>query len=726
MNKIFQLLIVFFTLSACHYRPVSTYQWDFNPQKDKITFESNTNKKYTVNSNFDTPEFVKGTDSYGLRFDGYSTFISEKLPNKRNAPLGITAWIALETYPTDTAGFFSLSSNDDSKNWISACVNRFGKPVIGLSLNGEEKYFTADTVIPKFKWLNVGLNIFNDKVSLLINGKEVKTVPLPGKAFEKGFENITIGREEKEKYLENIFPLTHINGIIDEVKIWEGPLTTRIINSLGITLKTNIKPDLSIPESRFKDDFNRPKYHLLPVANWTNETHGLVHYNGKYHIFNQKNGTNVFLGQINWGHFSSPDLVQWTEHKPALTPQEGYDQIGIWSGHAVKDEKGNPVIMYTGGGDKELGMCLAFPKDNDLMEWEKYEHNPVVKGPPKQYKRVDFRDPYLWKDNETWYMIVGYGITEEQVEKGTVLLYKSKDLKKWEFLHPLFVGDPKNDGSGIFWEMPVFWKMNGKYILSVNPIPHDGKPAIALYWVGDFVNEKFIPDTQLPQKLEVINRMLSPSVTLDTDGRTTAIAIIPDLIPAKLQLKHGWTHLYSIPRTWNLIDGQIHQAPHPAIQKLRDTLKTFKSLSVSSSQNIKIGRGHQIEIIAEITPTSANKFGFLIGKNEQNGEQTKICFDLETNQLIIDQSKTSKIEMMDKRVEVGDCKLKRNETVKLHLFIDGSVVEGFINDKEAFTTRIFPKFENSNEIEIFCEEGDAKIEEIKIWNLKSSKNNSDF
>lgn len=726
MNKIFYLLLVFFIVSACHYKPASRYEWDFTAQTQKIIFEKNTNKKYAINSNFDDPEFVNGTDSYGLRFDGYSTLIKEKLPNKIGVPSSITAWVALETYPTGTAGFFSLSSNDDSQNWISASIDRFGKPLIVLGINGEENYLVAETILPKFKWFNVGLSIFNNKVSLLINGKEVKTVPFSDKAFEKGFENITIGRDEKEKYLENLFPLTHINGIVDEVKIWDGPMTNDIINSLDVASKTNIKPDLSIPETRFKNDFNRPKFHVLPAANWTNETHGFVHYNGKYHIFNQKNGTNLFLGQINWGHFSSPDLVQWTEHKPALTPEDNYDRIGIWSGHVVKDEKGNPVIMYTGGDGKELGMCLAFPKDTNLVEWEKYEHNPVVKGPPKQYNRIDFRDPYLWKDNKTWYMIVGYGITENEVEKGTVLLYKSKDLKKWDFLHPLFIGDPKNDGSGIFWEMPVFWKMKDKYVLLTNPIPHDGKPAISLYWVGDFVNEKFIPDSPLPQKLEIINRMLSPSVTLDIDGRTTAIAIIPDLIHPKEQLKQGWTHLYSIPRTWNLIDGQIHQAPHPAIQKLRDTLKTFKSLSVSKDESIKIGKGHQMEIIAEITPQTATKFGFLIGKNVQNGEETKIYFDLETNQLIINQSKTSKIELMDKRLEVGDFKVRRNETIKLHLFIDGSVVEGFINDKEAFTTRIFPKFENSNEIEIFCEGGDVKIEEVKIWNLRSSKNKTDF
>lgn len=43
-------------------------------------------------------------------------------------------------------------------------------------------------------------------------------------------------------------------------------------------------PDLSIPASRFMTDYNRPKYHLMPAANWTNESHGLIYFNGMYHV----------------------------------------------------------------------------------------------------------------------------------------------------------------------------------------------------------------------------------------------------------------------------------------------------------------------------------------------------------------------------------------------------------------------------------------------------------
>ncbi|NJO24984.1 MAG: glycoside hydrolase family 32 protein [Bacteroidia bacterium] len=106
-------------------------------------------------------------------------------------------------------------------------------------------------------------------------------------------------------------------------------------------------------------------------------------------------------------------------------------------------------------------MCLALPEDESLLTWKKYEKNPVVNGTPKQYSRFDFRDPYLWKEGDMYYMAVGFGIDENNTRRGALLLYKSPDLKQWEFLHTLFEGNPAEDDSGVFWEMPVFGRKMG-------------------------------------------------------------------------------------------------------------------------------------------------------------------------------------------------------------------------------------------------------------------------
>ncbi|MGD9931574.1 MAG: GH32 C-terminal domain-containing protein [Mangrovibacterium sp.] len=724
--KIRSILIVssFFLFCACASKEQPVASWSFEENLQAETLEAVSNQFTAVQSLKANAEFATGVSGEGLRTDGYSTFMDAKFPEQISSPFSVGGWFALETYPTDTAGFFSIEQ--DSANWISACINQFGEPLISVCNQGKISWYPSNIKTEKFKWLNVILSVSDNQVVLFLNGERL--VLAGGESFKKpdSFISMLIGRDAREKKI-HIFPTTYVNGIIDEVKVWNRALSESDLNKKEIERLAGITPNLAIPEARFKNDFNRPEYHILPAANWTNETHGLIYYKGKYHIFNQKNGSNVYLGQINWGHFSSPDLVQWTEHRPALTPEEGYDQLGIWSGHAVIDDSGKPAIMYTGGNGRENGMCLASPEDDDLIQWKKYDGNPVVAGHPQGMPRVDMRDPYLWKEGDHWYMIIGYGLEEKGEEKGTVLLYKSSDMKNWEYLHPLFIGGREKDGSGIFWEMPVFRKMNDKYILLVNPVPYDRKPAIAIYWVGDFVNERFVPDQKMPQKLEVINRLLSPSVALDENGLTTAIAIIPDLIPAKMQMKQGWTHLYSIPRTWDLVNGKIYQKPHPAIQKLRNDQTSFPEQEIVQGQNLLVSTGkHQLEIIAKIVPLNCERFGFIIGKSNENGETTPICFDLKNDKLLVDLTHSCKNERIHKKIESGDYKLNRNEPVELHLFIDGSVVEGFINCEDAFTTRIFPEFENSNEVELFSEGGNILLKELMLWELKNSNNQTDF
>jgi beta-fructofuranosidase len=654
----------------------------------------------------------------GLRTDGYTTWLSGKL----KAVNSISGWFALESYPTDTAAFFGLKDRSTNTS-ISVAVDRFGELLVGTGKGNVYSYIPTRYTVERFKWIHIAISKGNSDVKLYLNGKIIPVEVLLPQSFTS--DEWMIGKDFRNKKL-GIHDLTAINGVIDELKVSDKAVDQGALQQdvVAYAAKT---PVLAVPESRFKEDFNRPKYHLLPAANWTNETHGLFYYRGRYHIFNQKNASNLFLGQINWGHFSSPDLINWTEHKPALTPEQGYDENGIWSGHAVIDDHGMPTIIYTAGGKQSTSIGLAFPKDSSLVDWIKYSKNPILPGQPSGYLRTDMRDPYVFRESNHWYMIIGYGLVENEVEKGTLLLYRSDDLKSWNFLHPLFVGDPARDSSGIFWEMPVFRKLNNKYVLLVNKVPHKGVPADALYWVGDFVNEKFVPDHTVPQHLEVINQMLSPSVTDDAEGKTTAIAIIPDLITSEAAYENGWTHLYSIPRTWTLKNGKICQQPHPVLQSLREEEKTFPTTNIPSSQPLLLDSGkHQVEIDVTIDPKDCKGFGFIIGKHPVQKEFTKVFYDFEKGQFIVDKTHSSVRKTIPANGRSGRYALQRSEKVNLHLLIDGSVVEVFINNEDAFTTRIFPAYKESNHIELFSDGGDIQLLEGKAWKLKKGQNKSDF
>ena len=665
------------------------------------------------------PELVKGIQGKGVRTDGYSAWLTARLPAAKKGKRALNGYFALETYPTDTAGFFAVKTGNI---WVSACLDRFGQLMVGVKTKDVFTYYPADQKAARFTWLQVGLKISAHKAELLFDNRVVKSIGLPESAFNNEADSLLLGRDSRDKKI-GILPLTAINGIIDEFSVATGTGGATVIPSIS----KRKPPILAVPASRFANDFLRPRYHLLPAANWTNETHGLTYYRGTYHVFNQKNGANLFLGQINWGHFTSPDLISWTEQKPVLTPEPGYDQIGIWSGCIINDDQGKPMIFYSAGGRYGMNVSAANPADNSLKTWHKYAGNPVIKANPEEFTRDDFHDPIVWKDNGTWYMGVGFGLREKGLEAGTILLYKSADLKKWEYIHPLFTGDPAKDDSGVFWEMPLFWKINGKYILLVNKVPVRGKPAAALYWTGNFINEKFVPDDPQPKRLEVINRLLSPSVSLDAEGNTTAIAIIPDETSARETYARGWTHLYSIPRTWTLEDGKLLQRPHPALTKLRGNKVEIPGRQIDSTSNLVISRGkQQLEINLELLPGDARQFGLIIGKNADGSEQTRIYFDTEKELLVVDQTKSSLRKFVPLQVRSGKYSVTREKPLKLHLFIDGSVVEGFINDQDAFTTRLFPSQMNSDQVEIYARGGTVKLTRLTTWELKSSNNKTAF
>ncbi len=691
-------------------------RWSFDT--DTPLLSTDWSLHLSMKSSKKSIELVEGMVGNGVRTDGYSTWF--ELQSEPFPVTGISGWFALESFPTDTASFYGVRNSRNET--VSLCVDRFGSLVVGIGTNGAYHYIPTHSTVSRFEWLHLGMRTEKDQLEIYLNGNKVKL----GQGISTTLSPLTgllLGRDYREKRL-GIHGLTAINGIIDEICLhaetvlpaeWEKETAQ----------SGHKKPRLAIPESRFVNDFSRPKYHLLPAANWTNETHGLLLYNNKYHIFNQKNASNMFLGQINWGHFSSDDLVNWTEHKPALSPEPGYDKNGNWSGHAVINDEGVPTLIYTTGGDK-LGVGLAYPVDKDLVEWKKYEKNPVIDGQPEGFSRTDPRDQYVWKEGDTWYMIIGYGVVQDEVEKGAVLLYTSKDMKQWKFLHTLFEGNPQVDNSGIFWEMPVFFKTNGKYVLLVNKVPHKGVPARALYWVGDFKNERFIPDSPTPQNLEVINRLLSPSLTWDKDGNITTIAIIPDEIGSRAAYAHGWTHLYSIPRVWKLRDGKIEQQPHPALKQLRDESHPITPTAVKENSPLLIHKGdQQLELKMTIQPGDAKRYGFLLHKNADHSEYSLIYYDCENQQIVVDQLNSSRKAEIPLHARKDKYVLTPGAPVDFHLFIDGSVVEVFINGQDAFTTRIFPLQQESNQVEVFTIGGDIHIKG-DVWKLQPASMLTDF
>lgn len=139
---------------------------------------------------------------------------------------------------------------------------------------------------------------------------------------------------------------------------------------------------------------------------------------------------------MHWGHSVTTDMISWEQLPAALAPDQDYDRIGCFSGSAIEADNKH-VLVYTGvtkitlpdGREEERqNQCIAF---GDGRDYVKYENNPVVTGEmlPENCSRIDFRDPKIWKEEDTYYLIVG---SKDNRQIGQVVLCSSKRFKRME------------------------------------------------------------------------------------------------------------------------------------------------------------------------------------------------------------------------------------------------------------------------------------------------------
>lgn len=208
------------------------------------------------------------------------------------------------------------------------------------------------------------------------------------------------------------------------------------------------------PQPQIDNDPLRPRYHLMPRRGWMNDPCAPVYFDGRYHMFFQYNPGASVWGEMHWAHAVSTDMVHWTERPIALAPTPGGpDSYGVFTGSMVLDKSsGRPVpkIVYTcvSQSTPELAtisyskppereqQCLATPTslaaadpDMKLDTWQK--QGVVVASPPPGMHVTGFRDPTPWREADGWYMLLASG---EYKKGGDVLLYKSPDLKQWQFV----------------------------------------------------------------------------------------------------------------------------------------------------------------------------------------------------------------------------------------------------------------------------------------------------
>jgi beta-fructofuranosidase len=192
-------------------------------------------------------------------------------------------------------------------------------------------------------------------------------------------------------------------------------------------------------------------------------------------------------------------------------------------------------------------------------------------------------------------------------------------------------------------------------------------------------------------------------------------------------MRHGWDGVLTLPRVLSLDDNNdLIIEPVEELQSLRSDHVIHQELSVHDSEiEIDDVKGDALELYVSINNISAKEFGLRVLRSPDGKEATSIVYDVEENVLRVDLSKTSLDSTLMRDhwhplIQEASLEISEDEALNLHVFVDKSVLEIFVNKKLCLTQRVFPSLKESQGITIFSVGGKIEVPEFNAWKMHPS------
>jgi len=449
---------------------------------------------------------------------------------------------------------------------------------------------------------------------------------------------------------------------------------------------------------RAQADPAHPIFHVTSPAQWMNDPNGPIYYHGIYHLFYQLQPFSDGDGPKFWGHVRSRDLVKW-EHLPiALCPSTEVDEAGVWSGCCTINGLGQPMIFYTSvvrnQPPRTHSEQWAAIGDDNLISWQKLSNNPVLSQTLHGDRKIfEWRDPFIFKEGGRTFLVAGGNLNETRGGQAVVNIYEAQNpgLTQWKYRGILFHLPDANTPTA---ECPNFFKVGKHWVLLVSPYGH------VQYFVGDFNADTCRFQIQNRGILDC-GSFYAPNTMQMPDGERIMWGWINGFPSG-----HGWNGCLSVPRVLTLSrDEQLCQTPAPQLRKLRDHRDAWRNIPLSTAPTtLQLPPTNALEILAEIDLPEA---GQITLRFKRAGD--------EASSLPISLSDTE-FKMLDASSPMPA--MAKDHARRLHIFIDRSVVEVFVND-QICATKVISPFDGKPTLEISATGAGATAKRIEAWSMKS-------
>ena len=261
---------------------------------------------------------------------------------------------------------------------------------------------------------------------------------------------------------------------------------------------------------------------------------------------------------MHWGHVVSDDLTNWEYLPYALVPGDDCDRNGCFSGSAILHD-GRLWLLYTGFIENDGGesirqvQCLAESSDGVVFK----KHGTVIgeEHLPHGYAPCDFRDPKVWEHGGFFWCIVA---ARRKAGRGRILLFKSEDLFRWEFVNDLF----GVDGTGTMIECPDYNEELGYLLFCEQFQPSENGIHLNVhtsrYCIGriDYATGHF--NEQARGIVDYGFDHYAPQTFVGTPTVMGWLQMWDRVIPSE---KYGFAGMLTVPRTVALKDGRLYFEP---------------------------------------------------------------------------------------------------------------------------------------------------------------------
>jgi beta-fructofuranosidase len=481
----------------------------------------------------------------------------------------------------------------------------------------------------------------------------------------------------------------------------------------AISIVPAFRPFTATPPNLATDPL-RPQFHLLPAANWMNDPNGPIFWRGTYHMFFQYNPNAAVWGDMHWAHAISRDMIHWKHLPVALAPTGGGpDQDGCFSGSAV-DDHGTATLIYTGVSTVERRQAtlrdgthnfretqlLATSTDPSLRTWQKFPQ-PVI-PPPNDPQITGFRDPFVWKEKNIWFVGVGSG---QRKKGGNVLLYRSTDLRNWDSVGVLASGKwngkntPDSVDSGEMWECPDFFKLGDKYVLIYST-------ERKVFWESGELDPQEVVFHAQKQGLLDSGAFYAPKTQTAANGDRMLWAWIPETRAESEFRQAGWAGCMSLPRVLTLDSrGQLKMRVTSQAAELRSKQFSLPGSQIAATERLGALRQLRIENLAAEVSLRFRNVAFTM---------KLMCGAVGFLTLNYDPARTGK-ELLAGN-SAAPLSASKGEEVAIDLFLDGSVIEIFANEICCLTTRVYQIPAGPLSIEVSASDL-ANVRSLRAWQM---------